>query len=446
MFSVRGSRSKPGMLVPLLLLAAAPIVAGCGSSSHSSRTADTKTAPAATTTAAASRTPAEAELSGCKGAVVGTYVQVAEHVNHEAMYGGNAEQAARRVRSSTALATAIASGKRAAIEAVLRRLLAGQIVRIEILEHGKALAQVGTEAAIAPVSGTIPGTSASYVLSTQSADSFVKVTTQVTGAPVVVYSSQKRLAGTIAGPAPAKVAQDGPIDYAGRKYRVTSIGGAVYPSGGLQIALYLPRAALACHGSRLEAQTDTLGSVGERIYRQEAGSPYVRATLRHIEADRSFQRAVASRNTQAIRAAIISFFGAHIHVVRVRAHAVEPSGAQRFLYDLGGPYVLAPVHGEVRSAGKLVGRFSFAIQDDAGYLKLAHLFTGGEVLMRVGPNGTHQVMGTLSPGPASVPDRGPVNYEGHEYEVYSFTGEAFPSGPLRISLLLPNRLPFGEPE
>jgi hypothetical protein len=107
--------------------------------------------------------------------------------------------------------------------------------------------------------------------------------------------------------------------------------------------------------------------------------------------------------------------------------------------------VLAPVHGEVRSAGKLVGRFSFAIQDDAGYLKLAHLFTGGEVLMRTGPNGTHQVMGTLNPGPASVPGRGPVNYEGHEYEAYSFTGEAFPSGALRISLLLPNRLPFGEP-
>ena len=33
-----------------------------------------------------------------------------------------------------------------------------------------------------------------------------------------------------------------------------------------------------------------------------------------------------------------------------------------------------------------------AIQDDAGYLKLAHLFTGAEVLMRTGGR---QVMGTL---------------------------------------------------
>jgi hypothetical protein len=75
-----------------------------------------------------------------------------------------------------------------------------------------------------------------------------------------------------------------------------------------------------------------------------------------------------------------------------------------------------------------------AIQDDAGYLKLAHLFTGADVLMRTGGR---QVMGTLSPGPADIPARGEVPYAGKTYEAYSFTGEAFPAGPLRLSLLLP---------
>ncbi len=103
------------------------------------------------------------------------------------------------------------------------------------------------------------------------------------------------------------------------------------------------------------------------------------------------------------------------------------------LVDQGGPFVLAPVRGTVRSGGKTVGQFEMAIQDDAGYLKLARLFTGAEVLMR---RGASQVMGTLSPGPATVPDRGPVSYGGRTYEAYSFTGEAFPTGPLRISLLL----------
>ena len=68
--------------------------------------------------------------------------------------------------------------------------------------------------------------------------------------------------------------------------------------------------------------------------------------------------------------------------------------------------MLAPVHGTLRSGGRVVGHFEMAIQDDAGYLKLAHLFTGAEVLMRTG---SRQVMGTLSPGPATVPDRGEVD-------------------------------------
>jgi hypothetical protein len=196
----------------------------------------------------------------------------------------------------------------------------------------------------------------------------------------------------------------------------------------------VPSDSIRCPSAASQIAVQTLGQVGERIYREEAGSPYVRATLRHIEADPSFRQAVAARDAKAIRAAIVGLFGAHIHVVRVRAYAVEPSGAQRFLYDLGGPYVLAPVHGSVHSAGKLVGRFSFAIQDDAGYLRLARLFTGAEVLMRVG---SKQVIGSLDPGPSSVPDRGPVEYRGKAYEAYSFSGVAFPSGPLRISLLIP---------
>ena len=103
------------------------------------------------------------------------------------------------------------------------------------------------------------------------------------------------------------------------------------------------------------------------------------------------------------------------------------------MIDEGGPYALAPVHGTLRSGGRVVGDFEMAIQDDAGYLKLAHLFTGAQVLMRTG---SRQVMGTLSPGPASVPDRGEVTYRGRTYQAYSFIGEAFPDGPLRISLLL----------
>ena len=204
----------------------------------------------------------------------------------------------------------------------------------------------------------------------------------------------------------------------------------MYPSGPLHIVLLAPSSTISCPGSPAQTRVETLGHVGERIYQEELHSPDVSATLRHIERSSAFQHAVAAHDAAGVRAAIVGFFGEHIHVVRVR---VTIGG--HLLEDLGGPYVLAPVHGTVRSGGRVVGQFEMAIQDDAGYLKLAHLFTGAEVLMRTG---ARQVMGTLSPGPASVPDRGPVSYGGRTYEAYSFTGEAFPSGPLRLSLLLSN--------
>ncbi len=239
---------------------------------------------------------------------------------------------------------------------------------------------------------------------------------------------------------PADIPTSGPLEINRKKYELTSLAGSVFPTGALRIALLVPSAAVSCPGSAEQTRVEALGHVGELIYQEEAHSSYVLATVRHIEADTSFQQAVAARDRAAIRAAIVSFFAAHIHVVRVRVYAVEPSGAERFLYDLGGPHVLAPVPGVVRSGGRIVGRFSMAIQDDAGYVKLAHRFTGAEVLMR---RGSEQVIGTLEPGPAHVPDRGSVEYGGRRYEAYSFSGEAFPSGPLRISLLMPGRTANG---
>lgn len=415
-------------------LCLASLLAACGSSSPKADSSATRGTPASTSGDAAS-TGATPTPTDCAGAVARPLGEVASRIYDAASHGSNAGEAVGRVKASKVLARAVAADDRAATSAALRSLLVNQIARIDVSRGGRPFASAGSGAAVAPVRGSIPGTDASFVLSVQSARSYMQVTHQVTGAQLVLYRPSGRFAGTIGGPSAASARRDGPVSYAGHRYQLTSVGGTAYPSGILRIALLVPSSAIACPHSLAQARVEALGHVGERIYAEEAGSSYVRATLRHIETDEGFRRAVAARDTTAIRAAIVRFFGAHIHVVRVRAYAVEPSGARRFLYDLGGPYVLAPVHGIVRSGGKLVGRFSFAIQDDAGYLRLARLFTGAEVLMRVGAK---QVMGTLAPGPASVPDHGTVAYRGTTYEAYSFTGEAFPAGPLRISLLIPN--------
>ena len=413
---------------------AALALSACGSSSHSSPTTG-ESSPASAAGAGASL-----RAHGCTAVSSATLGEVAKRIYRQAAAGRGVAEAVARVTRSPSLSAAISSGDAAAARSALDGLLANQIARIEIVKGGRIFASAGSGPAIAPVRGAIPNSDARFVLSVQADDSYLKVTKQVTGAEIVLLgghtsgaTSPRRLAATLPGPLPANIPASGTLVNQNRKYAIFSLAGTVYPAGSLRIVLLVPHSAIRCGGSDSQTHVTTLGHVGELIYQEEAASPYVRATLRHIEADPRFQQAVATRDLAATRAAIVSFFAAHIHVVRVRVNVSEPSGAQRFFYDLGGPYVLAPVHGTLRSAGRVVGSFSFAIQDDAGYMKLANRFTGAEVLMRAG---SKQVQGTLSPGPASVPDRGAVSYRGREYEAYSFTGEAFPSGPLRISLLV----------
>src|SRR5260370_29724833 len=47
------------------------------------------------------------------------------------------------------------------------------------------------------------------------------------------------------------------------------------------------------------------------------------------------------------------------------------------------------------------------------------------------------VEGTLSPGSASIPDRGPAGWHGASYEALSFAARAYPSGPLTLTMLVP---------
>jgi hypothetical protein len=394
------------------------LLTGCGSATAShSDSATAKTPPS----------------TSCATTVASTLGEVARRVYHEAATGGDVAQAVHRVQSSTALAAAITGGNASGARAALQALLLGQIVRVEILRGGHLFAQAGSGAAIAPVHGSIPGTSATFSLSTQSDRTYLQVTSQVTGAQVLLTAgpagAPRRLAGTIAGSLPANAPGEGSLTLGGQSYESFTLAGALYPAGPLRIVLLVPFAALSCPGAPSQVRVETLGHVGERIYREELHSADVTATLHHLESSLAFQRAVAAANVAATHAAIDGFFEAHIHVVRVRVTI-----GTRLLIDDGGPYVLAPVHGTLRSDGRVIGHFTMAIQDDAGYLKLAHLFTGAEVLMRTGGR---QAMGTLEPGPATVPARGSVSYRGRTYQAYSFTGEAFPSGALHISLLIP---------
>jgi len=195
----------------------------------------------------------------------------------------------------------------------------------------------------------------------------------------------------------------------------------------------LPPAPCGAHAPEILATT--AGSVAERIYASEISSAEVQSDQRQIESYRPLLSALESNDRTALKTAVHSLVYSHTHIVRLRI-----SQGSTLLYDEGGPYILAPVTGTLRAHGKTIGHFVFSVQDDLGYVKLETRFIGAPLVLRT-EAGQVPIEGLLSPGPASIPDHGPVSYRGATFEAYSFNGLAYPSGRLRVSLLLP--LPAG---
>jgi hypothetical protein len=193
-----------------------------------------------------------------------------------------------------------------------------------------------------------------------------------------------------------------------------SFAATAFPSGAVRVWL-LGGAAPACGATAAQTTAATIGAIATRLYRVEATGPSTQRVLRHVARDRRFAAAVAAADPVALRAAIVRFFRTHsLHVVRVRA----TTAAGRLVGDVGGPFVLAPASTVVRDArGRVAGSVTLAVQDDTGYMKLVHRFTGADVLMRT-------ATGTV-PGSAPAGGRQPT---------FSFTATAFPTGPLTVSL------------
>jgi hypothetical protein len=105
----------------------------------------------------------------------------------------------------------------------------------------------------------------------------------------------------------------------------------------------------------------------------------------------------------------------------------------RLLSDIGGPDVLAPSTGVLRDAsGAVIGRFVMSLQDDLGFRLLTRRFTAAHVVLRIGD---HVIQGAVAGAPSRLPDTGAVTIRGVPYRLFSFTAQAFPSGPLRVTLL-----------
>ena len=206
----------------------------------------------------------------------------------------------------------------------------------------------------------------------------------------------------------------------------------------VQSAHLIAAAAPAPSGTACAAQTAAVvakvdGEVAERIYSAELRSSAVTAGRQQIAGNGPLISAMRSGSRAAVQTAVHALVYSGTHIVRLRV-----SRGSRLLADVGGPYIIAPVTGTLRDRGRAIGRFSFSVQDDLGYIKLVTRFIAVPLVLRT-PKGQVPVEGQAAGAPARIPARGPVSYHGATFEAYSFTAQAFPKGTLRVSLLSPPR-------
>lgn len=172
----------------------------------------------------------------------------------------------------------------------------------------------------------------------------------------------------------------------------------------------------------------TAFAVALRISAGERDGTAVRRDLRTIESDRVLANAVAANDLATVRSEVLALVYNHEHIVRLR---VLRNG--QLLDDYGGPLVLAPVTGSLRVGAAIVGTFAMSIQDDLGYQKLAERLIGAHTVMRYQGQ---TVMRDLAVAAGPLPARGVVAVGGVPYLVGSFDIGRFPSGTLRVSILL----------
>ncbi|HEV7492279.1 hypothetical protein [Baekduia sp.] len=431
-----------------LLAVVALVLAGCGNGRQ----------PAARA-AAATSAPRPVASAPCPTNVTHTLGAIARRIYGQAAHGRNVVSARRRLARSRRLAAAVAAGDRARTHAALTPLLKHQIRAITITRGRHVLATISGPPTLAPLRGVLRDTHGRpvgrYVLAVAQDGAIARITRSLIGGRVEIRNARGRLVANSGAGAHGSHQMVASSGAGGRRPRPTVAmsgvdgnGGAVhaassasslsfparaYPTGALTITLRLPATSLAtCGDTPTATVAATIGAVGQRLARTEAQGPTVQRVLRHVATDAHFAQAVATDDPVALRTAIIRFFRTRsLHVVRVRATAADG----QLVGDVGGPYVLGPASRTVRDArGHPIGTVTLSVQDDTGYIKLMHRFTGAVVVLRT-PAGT--VPGsTLMPGPSTIPPRGRVTWNGRTYATYAFAAGAFPSGPLTVALLL----------
>lgn len=419
-------RKYPLAACAAVLLALAAALGGCGSglkvggSAHAAVDVD----PATPGTCAAS--------------VLDALGHVATRVYREGIDSERTASALHMIAASIPLREAVErSDPRAALAAARALIATGHMTNLRIARGTQVLADAGDEGALAPVRGTLTSAGgapiASFVTSVWANGGLIAETNGIAeGLTVLRAGRSPRAERTIAGglnlPSGELPAQ-GTLTLKGTGYQYTSFPATSYPSGS-PVHVYLLRSidstVALCGATSEETLVNTISHVAHLIYDGEVGRRTI-AQIRRVQQSRTLLSAVARRDPAATRQAIEALL--HHHIVRLRV-----SAGPRLLSDVGGPFVLAPVQAPLRLGGRTIGSFILSIQDDEGYKRLAQRLAGLDVLMYMGPR---LVKSTVGAPPGAIPTSGPLHLRGKSFRAYTFTAKAFPSGPLRITVLIP---------
>ena len=403
-----------------ILLAVIVFLVGCGASLNNNSTAPTSAAASSSS----SRT--------CAATVLETLGRVAMRVYREGVSSERTGTALRFIETSVPLRNAVERGDVQAARAAAQSLIAtGHMTNLKVMRNGQVLADVGSPDALAPLSGTLTGAGgvpiATFVASVWAAGGFIAETNGIAEGSVALRAGGRSVAGSFELPAGGLPAE-GTLVKEGVAYQYSSFPATLYPSGSLRVYLLrsIRSTAPFCGRTAEDTVVGTLSHVATLIYAGEAGRRTL-VEVHRVQQDPALLRAVARREPAATRQAIMGLLNQHI--VRLRV-----SAGGRLLSDVGGPFVLAPVSATLRLGGRTIGSFVLSIQDDEGYRRLTKRLAGLDVLMYMGST---LVKNSLGPLPGTVPTSGAYRYRGHTFRVFTLHVRAFPSGPLRIVVLIP---------
>jgi hypothetical protein len=193
--------------------------------------------------------------------------------------------------------------------------------------------------------------------------------------------------------------------------------------------------AARCGAAAQHVITEAYEVAARRIYADELASSEVTADRGHVTGATDLASAVAHDDAAAALAAATRIvYTHHWHIVRLRVLSSDG----RLLADVGGPFVLAPVRGQITYHSAVVGRFVMSVQDDLGYEKLVTRFTG--LPIELYRNGS-PLMGRDFPRrevPPHLPLQGtPIRVNGVLSVPVAYSLHAFPAGTIDVTLAIP---------